>query len=126
MPKYNLTAKQARFCEEYLVDLNGTQAAIRAGYSKKTANRMASENLSKPDIQLYIKELMEEQSKRTELTADMVIAELKNVAFADTKLQGRDKVRALELLGQHLGMFTEKVANVKEDEIPKLLEALKG
>ncbi len=52
-----LTDKQEMFCREYLIDLNATQAAIRAGYSAKTANRTASENMSKPDIQLRIAEL---------------------------------------------------------------------
>lgn len=52
-----LTDKQEMFCREYLIDLNATQAAIRAGYSGKTANRTASENLSKPDIQSRIAEL---------------------------------------------------------------------
>ena len=62
-----LTEKQKRFCNEYLVDLNATQAAIRAGYSEKTANRIASENLSKLDIQEYIKNLMD--SKQSDLIA---------------------------------------------------------
>ena len=59
-----LTAKQQRFCDEYLVDLNATQAAIRAGYSKKNANNIASENLAKPNIREYIdKRLSEKESK---------------------------------------------------------------
>ena len=53
-----LTPKQKAFCDEYLIDLNATQAAIRAGYSEKTANRIGNENLSKLDIQNSIKELM--------------------------------------------------------------------
>ena len=63
-----LTDKQKRFCDEYLIDLNATQAAIRAGYSKKTARQTATENLSKPYIQKYIKERMDE--KENELIAD--------------------------------------------------------
>ena len=59
------TARMEKFCQEYLIDLNATQAAIRAKYSKKTANRMASENLSKPVIQARIKELQEELQKKT-------------------------------------------------------------
>ena len=62
-----LTDKQKRFCDEYLIDLNATQAAIRAGYSKKTARQTATENLSKPYIQKYIKERMDE--KENELIA---------------------------------------------------------
>jgi phage terminase small subunit len=123
-----LTEKQKRFCEEYLIDLNATQAYIRAGY-KATNNKVAEANarklLAKYSVSEYIKELREKQSERTEITADEVIKELKTVAFADTKLQGKDKVRALELLGQHLGMFTEKVSVTTENKLPELLEALK-
>lgn len=77
-----LTAKQERFCEEYLIDLNATQAAIRAGYSANTANRIASELLSKLDIQNRIAELKAERSKRTEITQDRVVKELAAMAFA--------------------------------------------
>lgn len=77
-----LTPKQERFCEEYLIDLNATQAAIRAGYSANTANRIASELLSKLDIQNRIAELKAERSKRTEITQDRVVKELAAMAFA--------------------------------------------
>ena len=60
MPKLN--AKQVRFCEEYLIDLNATQSAVRAGYSVKTAKQMGSENLSKPDIAEYIAKLKQDRS----------------------------------------------------------------
>lgn len=63
-----LTAKQQRFCDEYLIDLNATQAAIRAGYSEKTARQIANENLTKPDINEYIANRMAEKEK--ELIAD--------------------------------------------------------
>lgn len=63
-----LTAKQQRFCDEYLIDLNATQAAIRAGYSKKTAKQIGQENLTKPDINEYIGKRMAEKEK--ELIAD--------------------------------------------------------
>ena len=63
-----LTAKQQRFCDEYLIDLNATQAAIRAGYSEKTARQIANENLTKPDIKEYIENRMAEKEK--ELIAD--------------------------------------------------------
>lgn len=62
-----MTAKQQRFCDEYLIDLNATQAAIRAGYSEKNARNIASENLAKPNIQKYIEERMDE--KESELIA---------------------------------------------------------
>jgi phage terminase small subunit len=123
MPK--LTEKQKRFCEEYLIDLNATQSAIRAGYSPKTAYRIGAELLQKTSVAEYLKTLREEQSKRTGITADEVLIELRNVAFAKAEILGRDKVKALELLGKHLGMFEEKVSVSHEEDIPKLLEALK-
>ena len=55
-----LTKKQQRFCDEYLIDMNGTQAAIRAGYSAKTAKQIANENLTKPDVRDYIDQRMKE------------------------------------------------------------------
>jgi phage terminase small subunit len=63
-----MTAKQKRFCDEYLIDLNATQAAIRAGYSEKTAGVMGAENLTKPNIKEYISNRMAE--KESELIAD--------------------------------------------------------
>lgn len=129
-----LTDKQKRFVSEYLIDLNATQAAIRAGYSAKTAGRIGGENVQKPEIQKAISEAMLKQQERTELTADEVIADLREVRNI---CLGRKKVkivevakfggmintseievkmidpaganRALELLGKHIGMFSDKV-----------------
>jgi phage terminase small subunit len=80
-----LTDKQKLFAQEYLVDLNATQAAIRAGYSEKTARQIGQENLSKPYIQEAIQKAMDERSKRTEITADRVLQELAHIAFDDIK-----------------------------------------
>lgn len=114
-----LTDKQARFCEEYLIDLNATQAAIRAGYSEKTAREQAAQNLSKLNIQEKIAELKAERSKRTEITQDSVIQELAAVARAEVKgVRAVDKLKALELLGKHLGMFVERY-EVNAAEIEK-------
>ena len=77
-----LSPKQQRFVDEYLVDLNGTQAAIRAGYSEKTAKSIANENLTKPDIQSAISEAQQKRAKRTEITQDMVIREIAKLAFS--------------------------------------------
>lgn len=79
----SLTDKQKRFCEEYLVDLNATQAAIRAGYSEKTARSIANENLTKPDIQNYIQELQKEISDRNKITVDECVSLLSNLARFD-------------------------------------------
>lgn len=142
-----LTPKQRRFVEEYLVDLNATQAAIRAGYSEKTAYSIGMENLRKPQIASSIQGAMDRRSDRTTVTQDKVVRELARIAFVDpTKvinfangavleslseddraaLSGVkvkdgdifierevklcDKLRALELLGKHMGMFTDNVA----------------
>lgn len=78
-----LEPKQQRFCEEYLVDLNATQAAIRAGYSQKTAGAIGHENLTKPEIESEIQRLMTERSKRTDITADKVLKETYLLAMSD-------------------------------------------
>jgi phage terminase small subunit len=78
-----LRPKQARFVEEYLIDLNATKAAIRAGYSAKTAAVIGYENLTKPPIAAAIATARSKQSERTALTADMVVRELAKLAFAN-------------------------------------------
>ncbi|NBM56991.1 terminase small subunit [Proteus sp. G2669] len=78
-----LTDKQEMFCREYLIDLNATQAAIRAGYSEKTANRTASENLSKPDIQLRTSELLKKRGDRLQIDADYVLKRLVEIDQMD-------------------------------------------
>ena len=161
MPK--LTEKQKRFCEEYLIDLNATQAAIRAGYSKKTAFSIGVENLKKPLVQEYLKKMMDDRSQRTEITADRVLRELAAIAFSDrtelaqvgeygevtftptehlkdevkktiagiengkygTKVTTYDKVKALELLGKHLGLFDGSGAPIDPPD-DSFLEALEG
>jgi phage terminase small subunit len=80
-----LTAKQQCFVSEYLVDLNATQAAIRAGYSEKTAYSIGPENLTKPLVQAAIAAAMEERAKRTEVTQDRVVAELAKIGFANMR-----------------------------------------
>lgn len=78
-----LTAKQKRFVEEYLIDLNATQAAIRAGYSPNSARDIGSENLTKPDIRARIDEALAERSKRTGINADRVLREIARIAFVN-------------------------------------------
>lgn len=114
-----LTDRQARFCEEYLIDLNATQAAIRAGYSEKTANEQGARLLANVSVQEKIAELKAERAKRTEMTQDSVIQELAAVAHAEVKgVRAVDKLKALELLGKHLGMFVERY-EVNAAEIEK-------
>ncbi|HEX2986138.1 MAG TPA: terminase small subunit [Caproiciproducens sp.] len=167
-----MTNKQKRFCEEYLVDLNATQAAIRVGYSPDSASSIGSENLAKPEIRARIDKAIAEQSKRTGINADRVVRELARVAFVnpsdvinmdtatlkddaaeddtaavasikvktiptadgegvEREIKLADKLKALELLGRHLGMFTDKVEHsgtidTGSRELASILQQLQG
>ncbi len=106
-----MTPKQTCFVQEYLIDLNATQAAIRAGYSKKTARQVASENLSKPDIQRAIEEAQQVRAGRTGLTQDAVVQGLlKEAEFKGEGSSPAARVSAWAHLGRHLGMFKDKTA----------------
>ena len=106
----NLTPKQQRFVEEYLIDLNATQAAIRAGYSEKTAQEIGSENLSKPMVAKAIAEAQEKLSNKTQVTVEMVVQGLLNEAkdLSEGSTQSA-RVSAWAHLGKHLGMFKDKI-----------------
>lgn len=157
-----MTNKQERFCEEYLVDLNATQAAIRAGYSPKTANEQGTQLLAKVSIRARIDAALAEQSRRTGVTADRVVRELAKVAFANSQdvidyddatvrsdaarddtaavasvrvktiptkdgvgvereVKMHDKLKALELLGRRLGLFTDNV-NVSGEGVVQIVD----
>jgi len=159
-----MTEKQKRFCEEYLVDLNATQAAIRAGYSPAAASDIGSENLRKPQIRARIDAALAEQSKRTGVTADRVVRELAKVAFVNAQdvvnfnsatvksgaarddtaaissvkvktiptadgdgvereIKMADKIKALELLGRRLGLFTDNV-NLSGEGVVQIVDDL--
>ncbi len=160
-----LTGKQEQFCREYIIDLNGTQAAIRAGYSHESARAIASENLTKPDVQARLQVLMADRAERVQVTADEVVRELKAIAFhrvddhieswsdggtvnfrpiedVDTRaisgveerrgkdgdsyihMQTHDKMKALELLGKHLKMWTDGAQITLP--VPVVIENSKG
>lgn len=129
-----LTDRQRRFVDEYLIDLNATQAAIRAGYAAKTAGSSGQRLLKHVEIQPAISEAMQKRQERTELTADEVIADLREVrdiclgrkkvkVVEVAKFEGRVSAseievkmidaaganRALELLGKHIGLFGDRV-----------------
>ena len=134
-----LTAKQQRFCDEYLIDLNATQAAIRAGYSKKTANRIGTENLSKLVIREYIENRMAEKEAALMANQDEVLKYLTSVLRGQSKsteivIEGlgdgstkarkmekepseKDKLKAAELLGKRYGLYTEKVEETVDMEL---------
>jgi phage terminase small subunit len=80
-----LNDRQSLFAEEYIVDLNATQAAIRAGYSAKTAGQQSFTLLKNVEIQARIQELQSERSKRTQVTADRVLLELARIGFSDVR-----------------------------------------
>jgi len=120
-PRRALTVKQRRFCEEYLVDFNATQAAVRAGYSPRSAKQQGSRLLTNADLADHLATLVRERERRTEITADAVLQDLRTVADrclaavpvtdADGNQTGtwrfnpNPAIRALELLGKHLGLF---------------------
>lgn len=80
-----LTPKQAKFCLEYLIDLNGTQAAIRAGYSESTAGSIANENLKKPEIIEELNRLRGEIAKNTQITPERILQEYARIGFSDVR-----------------------------------------
>jgi phage terminase small subunit len=102
-----LTPKQAAFVREYMIDLNATQAAIRAGYSEKTANRIGAENLSKPVIQEAIQQLHKAAEEKCTVTLEWILAQIAAIA-TDEEARTADRLKALELLGKHLGMWEKR------------------
>ena len=114
-----LTDRQKMFCKEYIVDLNATQACIRAGYSEKTAKQIGSENLSKPYLQDEIAKLIKEREERVQLTADKVLEDIERVrGLAEGSEQYSISLKASELQGKHLAMFTEKQQIDTEIKMP--------
>lgn len=115
-----LSPKQERFVEEYLLDMNATAAAIRAGYKERTAAQQGHNLLQKPAIAVAIREAQAKLAERTKITQDYVLEKLKEIADSDagdypgSSLKVGNKIRALELLGKHIGMFEPKNAAVNQ------------
>lgn len=107
-PHPRLTPRQERFVAEYLVDLNATQAAIRAGYSPKTASAIGAENLRKPQLAAAVRVAARERAAATEITAANVLRRLASIGFNDDATH-TEQTRALELLGRHLALFTDRI-----------------
>lgn len=117
-----MTDAQKRFCDEYLIDFNATRAYKIAYLSCKkdgTANAASSRLLRNVKVQEYISKKQKEMQKRTEVTQDMVINELAKIAFFNkettVEFKTSDKIKALELLGKHLGMFKEQI-DISQDK----------
>lgn len=154
-----MTDRQNRFVAEYLIDLNATQAAIRAGYSPRSAQEQGSELLSNPIVRARVDEALADRSKRTGVTQDRVIRELARVAFLDPikladfdtagidpsaaeddraaissvkvksgadfterEIRFVDKIKALDLLGRHLGMWDKNGARDGGNEATGVVE----
>lgn len=131
MADKKLTAKQQRFCDEYLIDLNATQAAIRAGYSEKAARQIATENMAKPSIKEYIEKRMEEKEAalvadqaevlkyltsvmRGQSQSEVVVVEGVGEGCSEARAMQKapdekERLKAAELLGKAHMMFTDKV-----------------
>src|ERR1017187_6728527 len=82
-PGETLTDKQRTFCNEYVIELNATNAAIKAGYSEESARSTASHLLDDPDVAAYVQKLQEDKFWRLRITADQVLAELAKIGFAE-------------------------------------------
>ena len=123
-----LTPKQQRFCDEYLIDLNGTKAAIRSGYSQKTAGQIAEENLKKPEIVEYLNEKRQALQEKLDISQEWVLKRLKEISdrcmqaepvmmfngdewveSGEYKFDSTGANKSTELIGKHLGMFVQKI-----------------
>ncbi len=114
----SLTQKQEAFVAEYLVDLNATQAAIRAGYSEKTAQMIGSENLAKPMVAAAVAAAVAKRSERTNITQDYVLALIVDTAERCKMASDYNPnavLKGAELLGRHLAMFTDKQTHTHHD-----------
>lgn len=120
-----VTPKQKKFCQEYLIDLNATQAAIRAGYKKDYADRMAHKLVENSRVKKYIKECMAERAKELKLDANWVLQRFKDISdrcmqaepvldregkpTGEYRFDAAGANKSTEMIGKHLGMFTDKI-----------------
>lgn len=113
-----MTPKQQRFCYEYMIDLNATRSAIRAGYSERTANKIASELLKNEEVKEMIQQLKEEQQKKLEITIDTVLKEIAVIAFSPLgKIKTSDKLKALTTLTKFLNNPYKELSNIYDDKV---------
>ncbi|CAM3896454.1 PBSX phage terminase small subunit [Pseudomonas reidholzensis] len=131
-----LTAKQQRFVDEYLIDLNATQAAIRAGYSPKTADQQASRLLTNVKVRQYLTKRQGERSERTAITQDMVLRELAKIGFSDIRKVvrwGETQVRVFEgddgegeMLVPYHGLALVDSTHIDDDTAGAIAEVSQG
>lgn len=142
--------KHERFCQEYVIDYNGAQAAIRAGYEEKSARKQASRLLTNADILARVRELQSEQVKRLAVSQDYVVMQLIDTynccrepspvkeydaasgEWVETgmyQFDSKGALRALELLGKHLGMYNDKLqvsGGINTGQLDNVLKQLRG
>lgn len=120
-----LTAKQEAFCKEYLIDYNGTRAAIKAGYSKNNATSQAYDNTMKPYIQEYMTKLRKKRDKRTQVDADWVINQITQVAILAKKEGDYSAANgSLKLLAKHVGILDNTRARWYDNKDDKVCTEL--
>jgi phage terminase small subunit len=116
-----LTLKQVRFVEEYLVDLNATQAAIRAGYSARNADKIGPRLVGNRRVRQAIMDAQQSRSQQTALTAEWVLDRLREEAQrTDKSGSPTARVAALKLLGQHVGLWRDKALEELQRELDDL------
>lgn len=124
-----MTDKQQRFVDEYMVDLNATQAAIRAGYSAKSAEKIGHQLLEKTRVS---NEIMKRKAKLSSVANWTAVDVLKRLArLADEGYKDSDKIKALELIGRHIGMFQDKVelsggVRIDPESVKAIVEGLRS
>ena len=123
-----LNPRQAMFVQEYLVDLNATQAAIRAGYSPRWASRQAVYLMKLPTVSRVVAREKGERAEKLELTQEAVVVQLaQDHLFAQSVNQAMAAVKATELIGKHLGMFSDKVQHeFRDPALERLVKLLEG
>jgi phage terminase small subunit len=123
-----LTPKQSRFVEEYLVDLNATQAAMRAGYSARTANEQGARLLANASVRDAVQEAMNSRSERTEITTDYVLAGIREIAERCLQRapvmvgRGEDRAQMIDEQGRHVWTFDSTGANKAFENLGKHLK----
>lgn len=120
MKQDGLTLRQRQFCFEYMIDFNGTQAAIRAGYSPKSAKSTATEILSYPHVKAFISDLQKARHATAIMTREEVLANITTIARKEDA-KDADKLKADELMGRHYALFTDKqVVDVGEETLDRV------